>query len=495
MFHFDEDHTENGFNEPTGMELSNRSKEPNLSSSVFCAAADANKGLSSSGWRQGASDRFILGGDESDDEEEEEEEHDDDCYWENIVQTTQGDKDLTKKVSRNSSEFVDDDSGLGISAPNSVIGTDDEVGEREEQPTELIPLRSINIGSASESVRHSYRKSRKLRFQDFYHLSNDFLGSGAYACVRTAVSNSTGKEYAVKLVDKTEPGHTRSRIIREVEIFKLCRNQPNIVQLIEWFEDENYFYMVFEKMRGGQLLSRIQRKVCFTEQEAGLVTRDIATALKFLHDRGIAHRDVKPENILCTDFDQVSPVKLCDLDLASKPSRNSNPRQLHEVNSEPDLASPVGSAEFMAPEVVGTYFGESLKYDKRCDMWSMGVIIYIMLCGYPPFYGDCDKKNCGWDQGEACSDCQDALFRRIQSGQFDFPEEEWGNVSDEAKDLIKHLLVRNVGQRFNADEVLKHAWICHTAPTSNTILQTPTNLSRQESQRDVSEIFNNYRRC
>lgn len=202
-------------------------------------------------------------------------------------------------------------------------------------------------------------------------------------------------------------------------------------------------------MHGGPLLNHIQRRVCFTEREASLVTRDIAAALKYLHDRGIAHRDVKPENILCVDPNSVSPVKLCDLDLASKPSsfykknfasnlsyNNDNdddddvdddydydtddneenlnnssvnqlksyhtfstPRNLPIAYSEPDLASPVGSAEFMAPEVVDAFVGDSLKYNKRCDMWSLGVIIYIMLCGYPPFYGECERNDCGWNQG------------------------------------------------------------------------------------------------
>uniref|UniRef100_A0A0R3RXL9 Protein kinase domain-containing protein n=1 Tax=Elaeophora elaphi TaxID=1147741 RepID=A0A0R3RXL9_9BILA len=362
-------------------------------------------------------------------------------------------------------------------------GLSDGESESEEQPAELVPLGMRTYSFSGCKTR--YRKKSRSHFADFYKLVNDHLGSGAYASVKTGISLATGKEFAIKLIDKHEAGHTRSRVIHEVETFNLCKNHPNIVQLHEWFEDHDRFYLVFEKMRGGPLLDHIQRKKFFTEQEASKVTKDIATALKFLHDRGIAHRDVKPENVLCSDIDRVSPVKLCDLDLASKASPPSPPR-LTNVNSEPDLASPVGSAEFMAPEVVDAFVGDALKYDKRCDMWSLGVIVYIMICGYPPFYGECWRENCGWDQGLACNDCQESLFKRIQRGQFDFPASEWENVSEEAKDLICHLLVKNVRQRFTADEVLKHPWVKNGAP--ETELQTPGNLFRNDSTRDVHQI-------
>lgn len=127
----------------------------------------------------------------------------------------------------------------------------------------------------------------QLNFSDFYEMQDDHLGSGAYATVRSCISRATGEEFAVKLVNKHEQGHTRSRILREVEVFKMCRNHPNIVQLIEWFEDNDTYYMVFEKMQGGPLLSQIQNKVCFSEQEAAQVTKDIANALKFLHSKHI----------------------------------------------------------------------------------------------------------------------------------------------------------------------------------------------------------------
>ncbi|ETN74127.1 kinase domain protein, partial [Necator americanus] len=343
-------------------------------------------------------------------------------------------------------------------------------------------------GSNAENLH--YCSNVRVTRLDFYKLTQEKLGAGAYASVQTCVSIASGKEYAVKVVDKNEESHTRSRILREVNTFKMCKNQPNIVQLIEWFEDDVNFYMVFEKMRGGPLLEHIIRKGYFTEEEARRVTVDIATALKFLHDRGIAHRDVKPENILCTEPDRVSPVKLCDLDLASRPVKGHSPPRMPQIASEPDLASPVGSAEFMAPEVVDAFVNDALRYDKRCDMWSLGVILYIMLCGYAPFQGECDDEDCGWSEGQPCDDCQQELFRRIQCGEYDFPADEWSMISTEAKHLVSSLLVKNVSERLTANEVLDHPWVKQSAPS--TILQTPSNLFRIDSARDVQQMSEHF---
>jgi MAP kinase interacting serine/threonine kinase len=204
------------------------------------------------------------------------------------------------------------------------------------------------------------------QFDELYELTGEMLGRGAYASVQTCRSVFTGQEFAVKIIEK-RPGspNSRSRVIKEIEAFHLCSGHPYIVQLHEFFEEDDRFYLIFEKMRGGSLLNHIQMQSSFSEFEASLVVRNIATALKFLHDQGIAHRDLKPENILCVHRERVSPVKLCDLDLASKTFLQIN------VNSitTPELQSPVGSAEFMAPEVVDAFIGEALTYDKRCDLW------------------------------------------------------------------------------------------------------------------------------
>ena len=186
----------------------------------------------------------------------------------------------------------------------------------------------------------------------------------------------------------------------------------------------------------------------------------------------MAHRDLKPENVLCVKAGQLVPLKITDFDLGCgmiMDSKASSPV------TTPELLTPVGSAEFMAPEVVDVWQDQAWSYDKRCDLWSLGIITYIMLCGYPPFYGQCGE-DCGWERGEACKDCQDMLFQRIQEGSYDFPESEWSGISENAKDLISHLLVRDAHLRYSAQQVLDHPWI--TLQGSMTQLATPRVLQR-----------------
>merc|ERR1719236_156294 len=241
-------------------------------------------------------------------------------------------------------------------------------------------------------------------------------------------------------------------------MFHHCKGHPNIIQLIEYFEEPDRFYLVFEKIHGGQLLDHIQNRVRFTEKEASYVIRDLASALQFLHKKGIAHRDLKPENVLCEYEDQLCPVKLCDFDLGSGIKFNS---QLTSPISTPALMTPVGSAEFMAPEVVEAFMDDTeddFKYDKRCDLWSLGVMMYILLCGYPPFSGNCGHE-CGWASGGACDACQLNLFKNIQDGKYEFHQREWGTISPEAKSLIMELLVKTPKRRLSAGDVLQHPWL------------------------------------
>ncbi|XP_062960520.1 MAP kinase-interacting serine/threonine-protein kinase 1 isoform X6 [Cynocephalus volans] len=305
------------------------------------------------------------------------------------------------------------------------------------------------------------RKKRKARatdslpgkFEDLYKLTSELLGEGAYAKVQGAVSLQNGKEYAVKIIEK-QAGHSRSRVFREVETLYQCQGNKNILELIEFFEDDTRFYLVFEKLQGGSILAHIQKRKHFNEREASRVVRDVAAALDFLHTKGIAHRDLKPENILCESPEKVSPVKICDFDLGSGVKLNNSCTPI----TTPELTTPCGSAEYMAPEVVEVFTDEATFYDKRCDLWSLGVVLYIMLSGYPPFVGHCGA-DCGWDRGEVCRLCQNKLFESIQEGKYEFPDKDWAHISSEAKDLISKLLVRDAKQRLSAAQVLQHPWV------------------------------------
>jgi MAP kinase interacting serine/threonine kinase len=322
-------------------------------------------------------------------------------------------------------------------------------------------------------------------FNDVYVLTDKVLGEGSSACVYEGKNKLTNQPVAVKIIKKRH-GLRRSRVFREIEMFYHCQKHTNIIQLLEYFEESDKFYLVFEKAEGGPLLAHIQKRIHFTENEASQIIKNLAEALKFMHQRGIAHRDLKPENILCHSDSRLCPVKICDFDLGSGVifSHSSSPV------STPELLTPVGSAEFMAPELVDALKGEATSYDKRCDLWSLGVIIYILLCGYPPFYGCCGS-DCGWERGEFCESCQDQLFVSIQDGLYDFPEREWSGVSDEAKDLIRHLLVKDASQRYTSEMVLNHPWVKHGGPRWTNFLETPSVIRRNNSAKDLATFAEN----
>jgi len=340
-------------------------------------------------------------------------------------------------------------------------------------------------------IRRRKKKKRATKpqtgttFLDLYKLTGEILGEGSEGRVETCKNVFTGIEYAVKIIEKRPGSFNRSKVLKEIEIYHLCRGQKNIIQLIEFFEEADNFYLIFEKINGGPLLKHIQQRICFTEAEASRIIKDLAEAIRHLHHQGVAHRDIKPDNVLCVSHKSPCPVKLCDFDLCSS---------VNIEVSTPQLLTPVGSLEYMAPEVVDAFMvddydddDEEISYNKKCDMWSLGIIMYILLCGYAPFSGNCGL-DCGWERGESCIECQEMLFASIKEGEVIFPIQHWEKVSIEAKDLILRLLVRDSAKRLDADQILDHPWILNGGPT--TVLQTPTNLQRQGSTKDLEDFAN-----
>jgi len=347
---------------------------------------------------------------------------------------------------------------------------------------------NITVGTRDVRRRKKKRPEKPLQgatFLDLYKLKGETLGEGSNGRVETCKNVFTGFEYAVKIIEKIPGSFSRSKVLKEIEVYHLCRGQRNIIQLIEFFEESDYFYLVFEKINGGPLLKHIQQRVCFKEAEASLIIKDLAEAIQHLHHQGIAHRDIKPDNVLCVNENSPFPVKLCDFDLCSPVSIDV---------STPQLLTPVGSLEYMAPEVVDTFimddydddnFDDEISYNKKCDLWSLGIIMYIILCGYAPFSGSCGE-DCGWERGESCLDCQEMLFSNIQESEVMFPEQHWGKISTSAQSLIKQLLTKDSTIRLDADQVLDHPWIVNGG--SSNALQTPTNLKRQLSISDLEDF-------
>jgi len=376
-------------------------------------------------------------------------------------------QDLTELRTNSKLENIDQ-KGEGVDGYDSGIGSSPHnplsLPRQQLSPPQSLPL---NVNIKPKTRRRKRGSSTTVNgFNDQFERTGRILGEGAFSRVEVCRDRKTTKEYAVKIIQK-ENWYTRTRVLQEVEILYRGRGHPNIIQLEQYFEGDNQFFLVFEMMRGGALIDHIESHKMFTEREAAIVVHCVTSALKHLHGQGIAHRDLKFENILCGD--NFTDVKICDFDLGGQ-------KLDYPYLSTPLMDSPVGSAEFMAPEVVSLFEGHRTFYDKSCDMWSLGVLVYIMVYGKPPFTGRCGL-NCGWDIGEECKECQDALFRNITSSKLHFDDNI--TVSDGVRNLISRLLQKDAGQRLTAPEVLDHEWV--KSGGNDNILFTPQQLKRNKS--------------
>ena len=234
---------------------------------------------------------------------------------------------------------------------------------------------------------------------------------------------------------------------QEVEIMSQL-DHPNIVRLFEIFNEDSTMYLVMEMMKGGELFDRIVEKESYTEKEACDTIRPLVDAIRYCHDQGIIHRDLKPENLLYESTDEGSVIKIIDFGLAR-----------FIINELAFTAA--GTPGYVAPELV-----EGKGYGKEVDYWSLGVILYVMLCGYPPFYDDNNT----------------ILFQKILNIDFEFASPYWDNISDLAKDLIKKILCKNPAERYNAEQILNHPWIIADGIPQVEIETIPANLKEYNAK-------------
>mmetsp|Transcript_12136 Transcript_12136/g.38934 ORF Transcript_12136/g.38934 Transcript_12136/m.38934 type:complete len:328 (+) Transcript_12136:50-1033(+) len=262
------------------------------------------------------------------------------------------------------------------------------------------------------------------------YVMGDTLGSGNFATVKRAQYkgkekiDSMPENVAVKIIDKSKV-EDMNDIQREIEIMQMVKHK-NIIALFEIYDEPKKMHLVMELVTGGELFDRIVQKQKYSEKEAAGCMAQLCEALHFLHDKKIVHRDLKPENILYESPDS-DTIKVADFGLA------------RVVSGKDVMKTACGTPGYVAPEIL-----KNQGYDSGAvDIWSAGVILYILLCGFPPFY----------------EEELPALFDQILHARYDFPSPWWDHISSDAKELVRNMLELNVEKRFTAKQVLEHSWM------------------------------------
>ncbi|XP_051799821.1 calcium/calmodulin-dependent protein kinase type II delta 1 chain isoform X14 [Acanthochromis polyacanthus] len=279
------------------------------------------------------------------------------------------------------------------------------------------------------------------RFTDEYQLYEE-LGKGAFSVVRRCMKISTGQEYAAKIINtKKLSARDHQKLEREARICRLLKH-PNIVRLHDSISEEGFHYLVFDLVTGGELFEDIVAREYYSEADASHCIQQILEAVLHCHQMGVVHRDLKPENLLLASKLKGAAVKLADFGLA-----------IEVQGDQQAWFGFAGTPGYLSPEVL-----RKDPYGKPVDMWACGVILYILLVGYPPF----------WDED------QHRLYQQIKAGAYDFPSPEWDTVTPEAKDLINKMLTINPAKRVTATDALKHPWICQRSTVASMMHRQET---------------------
>ncbi|KAK5909449.1 hypothetical protein CesoFtcFv8_003378 [Champsocephalus esox] len=268
------------------------------------------------------------------------------------------------------------------------------------------------------------------------------LGKGAFSVVRRCVKLCTGQEYAAKIINtKKLSARDHQKLEREARICRLLKHS-NIVRLHDSISEEGFHYLLFDLVTGGELFEDIVAREYYSEADASHCIQQIVEAVLHCHQMGVVHRDLKPENLLLASKCKNAAVKLADFGLA-----------IEVQGDQQAWFGFAGTPGYLSPEVL-----RKEAYGKPVDIWACGVILYILLVGYPPF----------WDED------QHKLYQQIKAGAYDFPSPEWDTVTPEAKNLINQMLTINPAKRITAQEALKHPWVCQRSTVASMMHRQET---------------------
>uniref|UniRef100_A0A8B9KGP6 calcium/calmodulin-dependent protein kinase n=1 Tax=Astyanax mexicanus TaxID=7994 RepID=A0A8B9KGP6_ASTMX len=265
---------------------------------------------------------------------------------------------------------------------------------------------------------------------------------GAFSVVRRCVKLCTGQEYAAKIINtKKLSARDHQKLEREARICRLLKH-PNIVRLHDSISEEGFHYLLFDLVTGGELFEDIVAREYYSEADASHCIHQILDSVSHIHQHDIVHRDLKPENLLLASKCKNAAVKLADFGLA-----------IEVQGDQQAWFGFAGTPGYLSPEVL-----RKEAYGKPVDIWACGVILYILLVGYPPF----------WDED------QHKLYQQIKAGAYDFPSPEWDTVTPEAKNLINQMLTINPAKRITAQEALKHPWVCQRSTVASMMHRQET---------------------
>lgn len=317
---------------------------------------------------------------------------------------------------------------------------------RKPNPTLLMPAKEIKEGGIGHA---QFILDKPGKIQDVYHMEHNALGQGTYGTVCKGKHRVTKAVRAIKTIPKKNMRNTE-RFKREIAIMKMM-DHHGIVKLYETFEDQRNIYLAMELCEGGELFDKIIASGRFTEVEAAHVMQQVLRAIFYMHMNKICHRDLKPENFLLLTKEPIlnNVLKIIDFGLS------------HDFKPGEFMSTRAGTPFYVAPEVLTS------KYTERCDLWSAGVIMYVLLCGYPPFTGKSDAE----------------VLSKVKQGYLQFSHKDWRNVSDDAKDLIRMLIKTNPQERLSAEQALQHAWIAQKAPKAASVTLEESFVERLQAFR------------
>jgi len=296
--------------------------------------------------------------------------------------------------------------------------------------------------------------NRTPTVEDKYDMK-DVLGTGAFSQVRLAECREDGQMYAIKIIDKKALKGKEDSLENEIRVLKRLDHR-NVVKLLEAYESRTCVYLVMELVTGGELFDRIVEKGSYSEKDAADLIKQVLSAVAYMHGEGVVHRDLKPENLLYYSADPDSKIMISDFGLS-------------KMEESGVMATACGTPGYVAPEVLA-----QKPYGKAVDVWSIGVISYILLCGYPPFYDENDAN----------------LFAQILKGEFEFDSPYWDDISEEAKDFIRSLMCVNVDHRLTCEAALDHCWITGAQSERNIHATVSEQLKKNFAKSRWKQAFN-----